>query len=135
MKYVVIVCRFLLGVPFMIFGLNMLHPFMPMPPMPPDSLPGKFMTVMGPSHWMMLVGVCELLGGLLVVLGRTTPLGLVILGPVLVNVLAFHIFLTGGHGLGMGLVLTVLEVFLIYAYRGYFLPFLRFDAKMEAEKK
>src|SRR6267142_1753021 len=76
--------------------------------------------VMVPSHWMALAGAVQLLGGLLVLAGRTAPLGLVLLGPVLVNILAFHICLTGGHGIAPGLVFSVLEIFLIYAYRGYF---------------
>jgi putative oxidoreductase len=54
------------------------------------------------------------------VIGRTAPLGLVVLGPILVNILAFHIFLQGGQGIAPGLVFSVLEVFLIYAYRSYF---------------
>jgi uncharacterized membrane protein YphA (DoxX/SURF4 family) len=75
---------------------------------------------MVPSHWMLLVGFLQLLGGLLVVIGRTTPLGLVLLGPVLVNILAFHIFLQGGQGIAPGVIFSALEIFLIYAYRGCF---------------
>jgi uncharacterized membrane protein YphA (DoxX/SURF4 family) len=75
---------------------------------------------MVPSHWMRLVGVLQLLGGLLVVIGRTAPLGLVLLGPILVNILAFHIFIQGGQGIAPGLVFSVLEIFLVYVYRSYF---------------
>src|SRR5882724_7396485 len=62
----------------------------------------------------------QLVGGLLLVIGRTAPLGLVVLGPILVNILAFHIFLQGGQGIAPGLVFSVLEIFLIYAYRSHF---------------
>ena len=75
---------------------------------------------MVPSHWMALVGAVQLLGGLLVLAGRTAPLGLVLLGPILVNILAFHVFIQGGQGIAPGLVFSVLEIFLIYAYRSYF---------------
>jgi putative oxidoreductase len=122
MKIAVAVCRFLHGLGFAIFGLNILHPFMPQPPIPPESLPGKFLVVMGPTHWMFLVGLFQLVGGVLVLIGGTMPLGLALLAPVLVNILAFHSFLQHGEGIVPGLVFSALELFLIYAYRSYFAP-------------
>ena len=120
MKIAIAICRFLLGIGFMIFGANILCPFLPQPPPAEGSLAAQFMSVMGPSHWMALVGVVQLVGGLLVLVGRTAPLGLVFLGPVLVNILAFHLCLMGGEGIAPGLVFSLLEIFLIYSYRGYF---------------
>jgi len=119
MKIAIIMSRVLLGLGFIISGLNILYPFLPMPP-PPEGLVAQFMGVMFPTHWMALVGLVQLVGGILVILGRTAPLGLVLLGPVLVNILSFHIFLQGGQGIAPGLVFSVLEIFLIYAYRRYF---------------
>jgi uncharacterized membrane protein YphA (DoxX/SURF4 family) len=69
---------------------------------------------------MTLVGVFQLVGGILVLIGRTAPLGLVLLGPVLVNILAFHILIEGGQGIAPGLVFSLFEIFLVYAYRSYF---------------
>lgn len=120
MKIAAAICRIFLGVGFMFFGLNIIHPFLPQPPPPPGSLTAQYMAVMGPTHWMMLVGLVQFVGGLLVLIGRTAPLGLLLLAPVLVNILAFHVFLLGGAGIGAGLVFSALELFLIYAYRSYF---------------
>lgn len=120
MKIAVIVSRILLGLGFTIFGLNILHPFMPQPPPPEGSLTAQFMTIMVPTHWMAIAGFFQLAGGLLVLVGRTAPLGLVFLGPVLVNILAFHICIEGGQGIAPGLVFSALEIFLIYAYRSHF---------------
>jgi putative oxidoreductase len=122
MKIFIIICRVLLGLGFCVFGANILHPFLPMPPMPPDTLPSKFMAVMWPTHYMAMAGAFQLVGGLLVLSGRFTPVGLVLLGPVLVNIIAFHVFLDGGKGVGMGLFFSALEIFLIYAYRSAFIP-------------
>lgn len=122
MKIAILICRVLLGLAFTVFGLNILHPFMPQPPPIEGSLIAQFMTVMGPTHWMTLVGVFQLVGGVLVIIGRTAPLGLALLAPVLVNILAFHIFLDNGNGIAPGLVFCALEIFLIYSYRSYFLP-------------
>ena len=120
MKIATLLGRIVLGTGFVLFGLNILHPFMTAPPPPEGSLAGQFVAVMVPSHWMTLIGLVQLVGGLLVLAGRTAPLGLVLLGPVLVNILAFHICLEGGHGIAPGLVFSVFEIFLIYAYRSYF---------------
>jgi hypothetical protein len=128
MKIAVAICRVLLGLGFFIFGLNILHPFLNAPPPPEGSLAAQFVAVMVPTHWMALIGLVQLVGGLLVLAGRTTPLGLTLLGPVLVNILAFHICLLGGQGIAPGLVFTVLEIFLIYAYRSYFSPILTLRA-------
>lgn len=116
------VCRVLFGLGFMIFGLNILHPFLPQPPPPAGSLVAQFMGIFGPTHWMSVVGVFQLLGGLFVLIGRTTPIGLMLLAPVLVNILLFHICVMGGAGIVPGVVFSLLEVFLLYSYRSYFLP-------------
>jgi putative oxidoreductase len=120
MKVAIVVSRVLLGIGFIVFGSNILHPFLPMPAPPAGSLTAQFMGVMGPTHWMALIGVFQLVGGILVLAGRTAPLGLVLLGPVLVNILAFHILIMGGQGIQPGLVFSLLEIFLVYAYRDHF---------------
>ena len=120
MKYLYLICRILLGLMFVVFGANILHPFMPTPPPPPGSPTAQFMAVMGPIGWMHHVGFFQVLGGLLVLIGGTAPLGLCILGPILVNILIFHVLFMGGHGIGMGLFATLLEIILIYGYRSNF---------------
>jgi hypothetical protein len=120
MKIAAVVSRAFLGLGFVVFGLNILHPFLSMPPFPDGSQPGLFMAVMVPSGWMKLVGLAQLSGGLLVLLGGTAPLGLLVLAPVLVNILAFHVFLMGGAGIAPGIVFSILAAFLFYAYRGNF---------------
>ena len=129
MKIGIILARILLGLGFIIFGANILFPFLSMPLPPEGSLTAQFMGVMVPTHWMMLVGLCQLLGGIMVLAGGTAPLGLIVLGPVLVNILAFHIFIQGGEGLLPGLVFSALEAFLISAYRGHFQSLMTANAK------
>jgi uncharacterized membrane protein YphA (DoxX/SURF4 family) len=128
MKTAIVISRFILGLGFVVFGLNILHPFLPQPPIPDGSLTARFMGVMGPTHWMALVGLFQVFGGVFVLLGRTAPIGLALLGPVLVNILAFHILVMGGAGIAPGLVFSALELFLIYAYRSYFAPIFTINA-------
>jgi len=121
MKIVAIVCRVLLGLGFVVFGLNGFLHFMSTGPTPPaDSLVGKFFASMMGSGWMKVVAAMQVIGGALVLIGGTAPLGLVVLGPILFNILCFHLLLTGGSGIAPGLVFTIFELVLIYAYRPYF---------------
>ena len=120
MKTATIISRFILGLGFVVFGFNHLHPYLPLPPYPEGSRAAQFFAVMVPSGWMTLVGTFEVFGGLFLLAGRTAPIGLTLLGPVLVNILAFHTLLAGGQGIAPGFVFSVLEVFLVYSYRGYF---------------
>jgi len=89
----------------------------------------QFMTVMFPTHWMSMVGVFQLVGGILVLVGGTVPLGLAFLAPVLVNILACHICLMGGAGIAPGLVFSVFEAFLLYSYRSSFAGILTTKAR------
>jgi hypothetical protein len=132
MKIATTVVRFILGLGFVVFGANILHPFLPQPPMP-EGLPAQFMAVMGPTHWMSLVGFVQLLGGALVLFGGTAPLGLTLLGPVLVNILAFHVLVMGGAGIAPGAVFTAFELFLLYSYRSYFAPLFTIGAVPTSE--
>jgi uncharacterized membrane protein YphA (DoxX/SURF4 family) len=124
MKIAIAGCRLLLGLGFIVFGLNLLHPFLPMPRFAEGSLPAQFMAIMVPIRWMALVALFEMSGGALVLFGRTAPVGLILLAPVLVNILAFHILLMGGEGIGPGFVFTLLAAFLAYSYRAHFTPIL-----------
>ncbi len=91
MKIVVIIVRTLLGLGFVIFGANILHPFLPMPKDPMPPLVAEFMdVVMMKTAYMKVVGGFQLVGGLLLLIGRFVPVGLSLLGPVLVNILMFH---------------------------------------------
>ena len=122
MKVLVIICRVLLGLVFVVFGLNGLHQFMP-GAMPPRGNPlGDFVGIFHDTGWAQVVSAFQLIGGLLVWFGGTVPLGLCILCPITVNILLFHI-LFHATAIGMfapGLMVTLLEIVLLWAYRGSF---------------
>ena len=118
MKILTIIVRSLLGLMFVVFGSNILHPFIPMPP-PPEGPAGDFTKAMFVSHYLYVVGALQLLGGALLLIGKFVPLGLSLLGPVIVNILLFHIFLEP-KGLPMALVVSALALFLLWSYRKAF---------------
>lgn len=115
MKIGVLTSRILLGILFLIFGLNDFLHFIPVPPMPPsDGL--TFANIMLAHHYMTFVGGLMVIASVLLLIGRYIPIALVILGPILVNILLYH-FLLDQSGAITGVIATLLEIFLIWAYR------------------
>jgi putative oxidoreductase len=112
MKIAVVIARILLGLVFLVFGLNNFFHFMPNQPIPGDA--GVLADLLFRHGWFTFHGVLEVVAGVLLLVGRYVPVALVLLGPILVNILMFHLTLVSG--ILPGLICTVLEVFLIYAY-------------------
>jgi uncharacterized membrane protein YphA (DoxX/SURF4 family) len=123
MKYAILVARFLLAAIFIVFSLNFWLNFMPMPAIPPDSLVGKFMAVMYPTGYLAAVKVLELLGGLLVASGRLMAAGLLILGPIILNILFFDVFIAKAVD-PVGPLVAVLALFLLWSKRERFVAFI-----------
>ena len=118
MKVATIIARILLGLMFVVFGSNIFLHFIPMPPQKP-SLATDFSKALMESGFMYVVGFLQVAGGLLLLIGRCVPLGLTLLGPVIVNILLFHIFLERS-GLPMAIVVSALALFLLWRYRANF---------------
>ena len=115
----------LLGLLFIIFAANFFFPFIPMPadPSPADAPHKLFMGALVPTGYFAFIKVLELTGGLLVAIPKTRNFGLLILGPILVNILAFHIFLLKGAALfhpPIVPVMAALAVFLLWSARAKF---------------
>jgi uncharacterized membrane protein YphA (DoxX/SURF4 family) len=91
MKYAFVIARVVLGLVFTVFGLNSFLHFFPNPPVP--GLAGQFMGALLSSHYYVIAFGTELIGGALLLSNRYVPLALTLLGPVIVNILSFHMFL------------------------------------------
>ena len=122
MKIATTIARILLGLIFVVFGVNAFLHFLPMPPM--QGLSAQFMGALFQSHYLYAIKCFEISGGLLLLLGRYIPLGLTLLGPVIVNILFFHIFLDNS-GLPLALIVSALALFLLVRYRSAFAGLLK----------
>ena len=111
MKYIFVIARVLLGLVFTVFGLNAFLHFLPSPPVP--GLAGQFMGALLGSHYYVIAFGTELIGGALLLSNRYVPLALTLLGPVIVNILSFHMFLDS-ENIAPAVVVTVLW-FLIFS--------------------
>jgi putative oxidoreductase len=105
MKIASLIARILLGLIFLIFGLNGFLHFIPMPP--PTGIAGEFFGSIFASHyWVVIFGV-QVIGGVLLLLNRFVPLALVSLGPLIVNIFFFHALMAPA-GLPLAIVVVVL---------------------------
>lgn len=117
MKIVAVVARLLLGLVFFIFGLNGFLNFIKAPF--PTGLAGQFLTALFQSHYLYVIAAVQVIGGALLLVNRYVPLALTILGPMLVNILCYHVFLNL-TGLPVALVVTLLWAILTWRHRQAF---------------
>jgi putative oxidoreductase len=115
MKIFIHVSRILLGLVFVVFGSNAFLHFIPMPPM--QGLPAQFMGALAQSGYLQVIGGLQVAGGLcLLVASRLVPLGLTLLGPIIVNIVCYHLFIDHMFN-PIALLVCVLALFLLWIYR------------------
>jgi len=121
MKHAPTIAGALLGLAFIVFGSNFFLNFLPMPedPSPPEAPHKLFMGALFPTGYLAWVKVMEILGGVLVAIPLTRNLGLLVLGPIILNILAFHTFLMKGATLvdPVNIAVSVLALFLLWSER------------------
>jgi uncharacterized membrane protein YphA (DoxX/SURF4 family) len=118
----VTVARVVLGLVFVVFGANGFLHFLPQPPM--SGPPAAFVGALAATGYMFpLVKGTEVVAGALLLSGRFVPLALTVLAPVVVNIVAFHLFLAPS-GLALPILVVALEVFLAWSHRSAFAPML-----------
>jgi putative oxidoreductase len=117
MKIAVLISRILLGLIFVVFGLNGFLNFLHAP-LPPGTA-GQYMLSLGATHYIHVIFLVQLIGGILLLAGQFIPLALVILGPVIFNILLFHIFMLPA-GLPPGLLAFLLWLIIFYGVRHAF---------------
>jgi len=116
--------RLLLGLTFLVFGLNGFLHFLPQPAPPPAAAGAFFGALHATGYMLALLKGTEVLAGALLLAGLFVPLALTLLAPVIVNIVAFHLFLAPGNWPVVAVVL-VGEIYLAWTYRAAFAPMLQ----------
>jgi uncharacterized membrane protein YphA (DoxX/SURF4 family) len=122
-RYVTAIIRILLGLMFLVFGLNGFLNFMPAP----KDMPQEIMNVIGAlmkAGYMNMVSGAEVLVAVMLLTNRFVPLALALLAPVVVGIITFHIAIAPAT-IGPGIVVLVMELYLAWAYRDAFRPMLK----------
>ena len=117
MKIIAIIARFLLGFIFLVFALNGFLHFIPASL--PSGTAGQFVGALFVSNYLVVVFLLQLISAVLLVINRYVPLALVLLAPVIVNILLFHLLMALA-GLPLALVVTVLWIVVFLSVRSAF---------------
>ena len=110
MKIAALIARILLGLVFVVFGLNGFFHFM-------NGVAGQFLGALIQSHFDLVLSAVEVAGGALLLANRYVPLGLVLLGPVIVNIFFYHLFMDRS---GLIIVVIILWGLVALRHRQYF---------------
>lgn len=119
MKIVAIIARVLLGLMFVVFGLNPFLNFIPMPPL--EGVWGQFLGAMVVSHFVWLIGATQVVSGALFLIGRYVPLAIALSGPVVLNILAYHVTMQHS-GAQPAILAAICWIILFWYYRASFAP-------------
>ena len=122
MKIITVIARFLLGLIFLVFGLNGFLHFIPSPPL--TGTVGQFVGALFVSHYLVVVFLLQLIAAILLLINRYVPLALTLLAPIIVNILLIHT-LMAPSGLPLALIVTVLWILVFVSVRSAFAGLLR----------
>ncbi len=114
--------RFLLGLIFVVFGLNGFLNFIPIPPPTPEG--GAFLGALAATGYMFpVIKIIEIFGGALLLSGFAFPLAQIILAPITINIFLYHLILDPSPaGLAMPIVLVVCQLLMGIAHFNRFKP-------------
>jgi len=120
MKIAVIITRVLMGGMFLFASIVVLFNLVPHP-----ELTGKVKVFMdgiaATGYLLTMLKIFELICGVAFLLGRFVPLAAVVIFPIILNILMFHIFLDH-TGLPIAILLMIGDLFLAYYYRDKYKP-------------
>src|SRR5882672_5314178 len=123
-----VIARYLMGVIFLVFGLNGFLHFIPLPP--PSGVAGQFMGALYVSHFLWVIFAFQVIPGVLLLVNRYVPLALAVLAPVIVNILCFHA-LMAPSGLPLALFVAVLWAVIFIDMRPAFAGL--FQSRLQAQ--
>jgi putative oxidoreductase len=119
MKIAATIARLVLGLVFLVFGLNLFLHFLPMGPLPAGPA-GQFFGAQAATHYMYVVAVFQVVPAILLLINRYVPLALALLAPVIVNIFLVHL-LMAPSGLPLAIVVTILWLVAAFRVRSAFL--------------
>jgi putative oxidoreductase len=117
MRIAALIARYLLGLIFLVFGLNGFLHFIPMQPVP--AVAGQFLGALFVSHLLVVIFLLQLIPAILLLVNRYVPLALVLLGPVIVNIFLFHAFMAPS-GLPLATLVVILWGLVAWSVRPAF---------------
>ena len=120
---ILFVVSLLFGLMFINAGLNKFFNYMPAPKDMPENVMSMFGAIMQIKWLMPLIGIAEIIGGILIIIPRYRALGAVIIFPVMIGIILTVLSLASG--LPMALILLAVLIWIIIENRQKYLPMVR----------
>ena len=117
MRTASLIAQYLVGVTFLVFGLNGFLNFIPVPPLGGSA--GQFMGALYASHYLWVISAFQVIAAVLLLINRYVPLAVAMLAPVIVNILSFHALMVPS-GLPLALFVAVLWAMIFADVRSAF---------------
>lgn len=112
--------RIALGFLLLVFGSNKFLHFIPLPE--PTGSAADFMNSLGATGYIFpVVGFLEVVIGMMLLMKKWTAFALILLAPISINILLFHLFLDI-PGLSVALVVALLNGIMIYKHWKQYTP-------------
>jgi uncharacterized membrane protein YphA (DoxX/SURF4 family) len=121
---VLFVVSLLFGLMFVNSGLNKFFNYMPMPEDMPENMMRMFTGLMAIPWLLPLIGVAEIVGGILFIIPKYRALAALIIFPVMVGIVLTHVTVALS-GLPIALVLFAILIWVIVENREKYLPIVR----------
>ena len=118
MKITSVIARFLLGLIFLVFGLNGFFHFLPMSP-PPAGTAAQFFGALFVSNYLVAIFLLQIVSAILLLFNRYVPLALTLLAPIIVNILLVHLLMVPS-GMPLAIVVTLLWAVVFLSVRSAF---------------
>lgn len=123
MRIATIIVRILFGLLYAFFSAGVLFNLFPQPELPPGNVKTFMEGMVASGYLLTFIKVTELVCGLALLTGFFAPLANVIIFPITLNILLFHVFTEKGD-FAIAIVLLLMNLFLAYAYREKYKPML-----------
>ena len=117
MKIASLIARYLLGLIFLVFGLNGFFNFLHLPG--PTGVAAQFFGAIFASNLYVVIFLLQIVPALLLLVNRYVPLALTILGPIIFNIVCIHVFMAPA-GLPLAILVTILWILVAYSVRSAF---------------
>ena len=112
--------RIVLGILLIVFCFNKFLHFIPLPP--PIGSAADFMNSLGATGYIFpVVGILEVIIGAMLLFKKWIAFALILLAPISINILLFHLFLDI-PGLSAALLVAILNGILIYKHWKQYIP-------------
>lgn len=112
----------LFGLVMVNFGLNKFFGYIPMPEVAPEMM--TILVALSTTKWILpLVGLAEIVGGILIAIPRYRAFGAIVIFPVMVGILVHHL-VHDIAGIGLSLVLFAINLWVIIEHREKYQPML-----------